>query len=852
MRTAFGVALSCSILAVVPAFASCPQGDIVLNCVVDPSDLAVLAGQWLAGKDRPEGMVLVKSGPYQPDNGQSWVSVSDYLIGKYEVTNAEYAAFLNEHDAYKSFDYDSRMSILRSQTYPYTFTPVAGRENYPVTFVGYNDAEAYAAWKTYKTGRKYRLPTKYEWQKAAAWDPAQTLYWLYGFRSDSIDCSRANYGDCKGDTTPVGFYNGANPGTLYSASYFGCYDMSGNVWEWTSEEYQGDRVIRGGSAFYGSDESRTNYPYPLDPTFRSSNVGIRVVMETDCPSADLTNDCQVDLEDFAVLAAAWLDDGGILDIEWVLIDDPGVAGHEGFRGMMSKYLTTNAQYCEFLNMAKATGDIIVAGNLVKGAFGSNKGQDYVNAVYFNTTGMGLTTSHWVNGGASRIHYNGTTFSVDSGFENHPVTYVSWYGSMAFADFYGYRLPTEWEYQAAADFDGTYLYGYGPTPDKTKVNCNETGNPAGTTVVGTFGPFGYGLADITGNLNEYTASEDGWKRVYCGGGFTSAVNFCKVTTKASVDPAGTHYERGFRVVRDLPPADLAAIPGGTFQMGNSMASDEGEPDELPVHTVTVGSFAMGKTEITNQQYCTFLNSILQQGLITVISGVVYQAGIPYCDTTSSDDRSMIFYNMDFIVRAKGGRDMTQDPIVLVTWYGAAAFCNWRSRQEGREPCYDLSTWACDFSKKGYRLPTEAEWEYAARGGSAGKRFPWGDTITHNQANYQSDAAFSYDTSLTRGYHPDWDGLFFPNTSPVGSFAPNDFGLYDMTGNVHEWCQDWYSAAYYESSPKPNPTGPTTGTSRVFRGGCWDSRAADCRAASRDGYLPSRGGTDRGFRIVLNVP
>lgn len=854
MKTAVSFALCCSILAALPAFASCPQGDIVRDCIVDPSDLAVLAGQWQAGKDRPDGMLLVKSGAFRPDNGDAWVQIPDYLIGRYEVTNAEYTAFLNEQDAYKSFDYDSRMSILRSETYPYTFTPVAGRENYPVTFVGYNDAEAYAAWKAQKTGRKYRLPTKHEWQKAAAWDPAQVIYWIYGYRSDSIDCSRANYGDCKGDTTPVGFYNGVNAGTVYSASYYGCFDMSGNVWEWTSEEYQGDRVIRGGSAFYGSDESRTNHPYPLDPLFRSSNVGIRLVMDVDCPSADLTGDCQVDLADFAVLAANWLDDGGILDMAWVMIDDPGVSGHEGFHGMMGKYLVTNHQYCEFLNQARATGDVTYAGGLVKGAFGANKGEDFVGAVYFNTTGVGLTTGPYVNAGASRIHFNGTTFTVDSGFENHPVTYVSWYGATAFCNFYGYRLPTEWEYQAAADFDGTYIYGYGPTTDKNKVNCSQTRNPDGTTVVGTFGFYGYGLADITGNLDEYTASEDGWKRVLRGGGFTADVTICKITSRLLSDPAGVHYTRGFRVVRDLPPAGMALIPGGTFLMGNLKAADEGDDDELPFINPTMASFYMDKTEITNEQYCEFLNSALQQGLIAVRAGTVYQAGSEwsflYCETTSSDHQSMIFYNTDFIVRPKNGRDMAHDPIILVSWYGAAAYCNWRSQQEGREPCYNLSTWECDFSKKGYRLPTEAEWEYAARGGLSAYRFPWGETITHNQANYYSDAAFSYDTSLTRGYHPTWHDLDSPFTSPVGSFPANGFGLYDMAGNAQEWCNDWYSATYYESSPASNPTGPATGTGRVIRGGCWYSSAADCRVASRDFDGPSHGGTDCGFRIVLN--
>jgi len=555
MRTAFGFALCCSILAVLPAFASCPLGDLVRDCVVDPSDLAVLASQWMAGKDRPDGMVLVKSGAYRPDNGDTWVQMPDYLIGRYEVTNAEYAEFLNKSQSYSSFFYDSRMSIQRfGDVGHYSFTVVPGRENYPVTFIGYYDAVAYAAWTAQETGRTYRLPTKHEWQKAAAWDPAQALYWLYGYRSDSIDCSRANYDFCKGDTTPVGFYDGVHAGTVYSASYYGCYDMTGNVWEWTSEQYEANRVIRGGSAYYPADECRTNAPYQLDPTFRSSNVGIRLVMDVDCPTADLTGDCQVDLADFAVLAANWLDDGSILDMEWVLINDPGVSGHEGFRSMMGKYEVTNAQYCEFLNMAKATGDITysTSNSLVKGAYGSNPGDDYVLAVYYSTTGTGITVYGATNGGASRIHYINDRFTVDSGFENHPVTYVSWYGASAFCNYYGYRLPTEWEWQAAADFDGTFTCGYGPTMDSSKVNCINSTHPDGTTVVGAFGAYGYGLADMTGNVWEYTSTPDGARRVLRGGGWLNSAADCKVSNRLTTPiESYNHYDFGFRAVRGNP-------------------------------------------------------------------------------------------------------------------------------------------------------------------------------------------------------------------------------------------------------------------------------------------------------------
>ena len=132
---------------------------------------------------------------------------------------------------------------------------------------------------------------------------------------------------------------------------------------------------------------------------------------------------------------------------------------------------------------------------------------------------------------------------------------------------------------------------------------------------------------------------------------------------------------------------------------------------------------------------------------------------------------------------------------VTWYGAAAYCNWRSQEEGYQQCYNLSTWECDFSKNGYRLPTEAEWEYAARGGEHKPyyRYPRSNSIDGSEANYWSSGD-PYETGS------------YPWTTPVDYYPANGYGLYDMAGNVWDWCNDWYSDTYYSSSPYNNPTGP----------------------------------------------
>ncbi len=312
-------------------------------------------------------------------------------------------------------------------------------------------------------------------------------------------------------------------------------------------------------------------------------------------------------------------------------------------------------------------------------------------------------------------------------------------------------------------------------------------------------------------------------------------------------------------------ELVLIPAGEFLMGDNL--HEGYPRESPVHPVYVDSFYMGKYEITNGQYCAFLNDLYPSQL-RVVSGIVYASSdisdsYPYCDTNYSlpEQQSQIEYsNGVFSVRTKLGRSMSNYPVVMVSWHGAAAYCNWLSQQEVKEPCYDLSTWKCDFLRNGYRLPTEAEWEYAARGGLSGKRFPWGDTISHTQANYYSDSSYSYDISPTRGYHPLWvDGNppsgINPYTSPVAFFdgslrqksdfgwpgslssyqtrsGANGYGLYDMTGNVWERCNDWHSDTYYSSSPYSNPTGPVSGRFHVLRGGGHGDHAYACRIAFRN--------------------
>ena len=285
---------------------------------------------------------------------------------------------------------------------------------------------------------------------------------------------------------------------------------------------------------------------------------------------------------------------------------------------------------------------------------------------------------------------------------------------------------------------------------------------------------------------------------------------------------TNNVMALRLFDPATPSDMVYIPAGSFSMGDSFG--EGMSGESPVHSVYISGFYMGKTEVTKAQWDEVYNWAVTHG-----------------------------YSFD----NAGSGKASSHPVQMVSWYDTVKWCNARSEKDGKTPCYTVggnvyragqSAPDCNWSAGGYRLPTEAEWEKAARGGLSGKRFPWGDTITHSNANYCSDTSYSYDTSSTRGFHPLYDTTPAVSTSPVGSFLLNGYGLYDMAGNVWEWCWDCYDSTYYASSPSSDPHGASTGLDRVQRGGSWFYSACSCRVNDRCGISPFVGFFCVGFRVV----
>ncbi len=272
-------------------------------------------------------------------------------------------------------------------------------------------------------------------------------------------------------------------------------------------------------------------------------------------------------------------------------------------------------------------------------------------------------------------------------------------------------------------------------------------------------------------------------------------------------------------------EMVYVAGGTFTMGDTWG--DGESDERPTHTVTVNSFYIGKYEVTNAHAVEVFNWALAQGKITANSSTVKNAeGDPqelldldayFCQISYNGSQLYVENNYD------------NNPVMEISWYGAIVFCNYLSEMEGLTPVYDLNDWSCNWNANGYRLPTEAEWEYAARGGNQSQGYKYsGSNNVDEVAWYSSNS----------GGH----------THEIGTKQPNELGIYDMSGNVWEWCWDWYSSSYYSSSPQDNPKGPDSGSYRVLRGGSWYYDANFVRVAYRGNLNPGFTSHGRGFRIL----
>jgi formylglycine-generating enzyme required for sulfatase activity len=441
-------------------------------------------------------------------------------------------------------------------------------------------------------------------------------------------------------------------------------------------------------------------------------------------------------------------------------------------------------------------------------------------------------------------------------EAHPVVNVTWADAAAYCSWAGGRLPTEaeWEFAARSGSDDGAKYPSGQVLTRDQANWDGVEGRdrwAKTAPVGSFAPNPSGLHDVAGNVWEWTADwydprvgstgsasdptgpPTGSLKVVRGGAYNAQPRSLRSSNRGKFNPSARMESIGFRCVHDgeapagapvpqrgdqpapavappaspadaptpppgtaapreepapvaagsgartrtFPPssAEMAFVPPGVYEIGAVRGDGAGFADEQPRHAVTLTRGVwIGITEVTVAQYRAY--------------GQATGATLPSTPSWADDTH----------------------PVVGVTWDEASAYCRWA----------------------GGRLPAEAEWEAAARGGTSGWRYPWGMEISHDNANF--DGVGGRD--------------MWAKSSPVGSFAANGFGLVDVAGNVWEWTADWYDERYYARSPAIDPRGPEEGKARVVRGGCWTSDPGRLRSSYRFSLDPSDSQVSVGFRCA----
>ncbi|AEE54382.1 formylglycine-generating enzyme family protein [Haliscomenobacter hydrossis] len=842
----------------------------------------------------PDHMVLVKGGTFEmgEENNTHSVTLSDFYIGKHQLTFAEYDAFCRA----------TGRELTKDRGW--------GRGTRPVINVSWFDAIDYCNWRSQEEGLQqvyqvnkeqvtpnwsangYRLPTEAEWEFAARGGSESQGFTYAGSNNvDEVAWFSENSG---AKTQPVG---------QKKANELGIYDMSGNVWEWCWDWYSAYsssatkdpkgpdtgsiRVLRCGSWFYDADGCRVAFRSDNDPNVANSNCGFRIAR----PALHLEKQKELELETWNKIPK----------------NDPS---------SLERYIRDNPQ-SPFVEEAQrligAIQEVQDSMVLVKGGT-FEMGDVMGDKEYENETVHTVTVSNFFLAKNELTFEEYDAFCTATGRElpddsgwgrgKRPVINVDWYDAIEYCNWRssqeglqtvysinkntkdsnnsspsdtkqwqvttsrsanGYRLPTEAEWEYAARQGGQKVrFGNGKDiADPQEINFNALSGykkrysvvgeyRQKTLPVGSFSPNTLDLFDMSGNVWEWcgdwygpypsSASNDpqgatgGSDRVFRGGSWRSNPIFTRVALRYRISPGDRSGNKGFRLARAaVAPEKQRELELETW---NKIPKNDSSSLERYIRDNPQSSF------VEEAQRLIAIIQEVEDSMVLVKGGAhEMREGKNTHRVTLSDfyisSHQLTFEEYDAFCKLTG-RELTKDagwgrgtrPVINVNWFDAIDYCNWRSQQENLKPVYNggKDGFTADWSANGYRLPTEAEWEYAAKGGLSSRGFKYaGSNNVDEVAWYGSNSG--------------------NKTQPVGQKKANELGLFDMSGNVQEWCWDWYEA--YSNRAFNDPRGPDFGMYRVLRSGSWFNSSDYCRVAHRDRNVPRRAGDDYGFRLARSV-
>ena len=850
------------------------------------------------------------------------VTLDSFYMGKYEVTKAEWDAVRTwglssgytdlavgsgkaSNHPVQSINWYQMIKWCNARSQKEGLTPVYYINDAQTTIYKTGSVDVTNAQVRW-TANGYRLPTEAEWEKAARGGLSGKRFpW-----GDTISHSQANYYaydgynyDSSGSVNNYhpSYATGSMPYTspvgAFVANGYGLYDMAGNVWEQCWDVYgtydenslanprgynttqATHRVLRGGGWIYISNSCRVAFRFFTHPA-DSNNVsfGFRVVRSS--TGDDLNTEPTI-----SDIAAQAINEGGNTGaLAFTIGDAQTAAGSLTLSGSSSDAtLVPNANIVfggsgdnRTVTVTPSSGQAGTATITVTVSDGSLSTSDTFLLTVNSAPTISDIAALMVNEGSSTsalaftvgdVQTAASSLTLSASSSNTtlvPNANIALGGSGAnrtvtvtpASGQSGTATITLTVNDGSLSASDTFVLTVNAAPANTAPTISDiaaqtiTAGSSTGALAFTIGDAQTAASSLTLSISSSNTSLVPSANIVLGG---SGANRTVTVTPASgqngtatitvtvSDGSLSASDTFVLTVNSAAPSGFALIPPGSFTMGNSVAEDTDITD-APTRVVTLDAYYMGKYEVTKAEWDNVRTWGLSNGYTDLATG-------------ADSDRAI---NL---------------PVHTISWYQVVKWCNARSQNEGYEPVYytnnalttvyktgdvDITNAQVKWTANGYRLPTEAEWEKASRGGLNGKRFPWGDTISHTLANYFALASYSYDLSGFRNsYHPSYIFGFRAYTSPVGTFKENSYGLYDMAGNVEEWCWDRYGAYNIESQSNPRGFSSAGGYSvspsfyRVLRGGCWSGMATLCRTAHRSYDIPSDKNFGVGFRVARNA-